>query len=118
MNDQTTAPVSDEKTQDNPDSLNLGSMEIDRSARRVRIGNREISLTAAEFDLFWRLARRAGEAVTRDELYMDILRREYDGLDRCIDLRVSRLRKKLGDDSRNPRLIKSVRYEGYLLVSE
>ncbi len=118
MNDQTTAPISVEKARDSQNSLNLGSMEIDRNTRQVRIGHREISLTVAEFDLFWRLARRAGEAVSRDELYVDILRREYDGLDRCIDLRVSRLRKKLGDDSRNPRIIKSVRYEGYLLVSE
>ena len=100
------------------DFLTLGSMEIDRSTRQVRLGRREISLTSAEFDLLWRLASHAGEAVTRDQLYVDILSREYDGLDRCIDLRVSRLRKKLGDDSRNPRLIKSVRYEGYLLVSE
>lgn len=99
-------------------SLSLGSMEIDRNRRRVRLDQREIALTSAEFDLLWRLASCAGEAVTRDQLYADILSREYDGLDRCIDLRVSRLRKKLGDDSRHPRIIKSVRYEGYLLVSD
>jgi len=101
-----------------PDSLNLGTLEIDRQARQVRIDDREISLTSAEFDLLWSLACRAGQPVTRDQLYHDILSREYDGLDRCIDLRVSRLRRKLGDDSRHPRLIKAVRYEGYLLVAE
>jgi DNA-binding response OmpR family regulator len=106
------------KGQNNHNLLSFGSMEIDRSTRQVRVDQREILLTTAEFDLLWRLACRAGEAVTRDELYADILSREYDGLDRCIDLRVSRLRRKLGDNSRNPRLIKSVRYEGYLLVSE
>jgi len=118
MNGETSAPHNGQKSPDNLNSLSLGQMEIDRNTRQVRLDQREISLTTAEFDLLWRLARRAGRPVTRDELYADILSREYDGLDRCIDLRVSRLRKKLGDDSRNPRLIKSVRYEGYLLVSE
>ncbi len=117
MDGETTVGNSAEREPGNLNSLILGSIEIHRNARRVKIDQREISLTVAEFDLLWRLARRAGEAVTRDELYTDILRREYDGLDRCIDLRISRLRRKLGDDSRNPRFIKSVRYEGYLLVS-
>jgi DNA-binding response OmpR family regulator len=118
MNGESTLQKDNGRGQPTHDSLHLGPMEIHRQTRRVRIDEREVSLTTAEFDLLWRLARRAGEPVTRDELYADILRREYDGLDRCIDLRVSRLRKKLGDDSRNPRLIKSVRYEGYLLVAE
>lgn len=116
MNDQSLTSDQPRANSGSHESVNLGSLEIDRSRRKVRIDEQEIILTEAEFDLLWRLARQAGEAVTRDQLYEDILRREYDGLDRCIDLRVSRLRKKLGDDSRNPRLIKSVRYEGYLLV--
>jgi two-component system response regulator RstA len=90
---------------------------VDVSRRKVRVDKRDISPTEAEFDLLWRPACEAGRPVTLDQFYEGILHRKYDGLDRCIELRVSRLRKKLGDDSRNPRLIKSVRYEGYLPVA-
>lgn len=118
MDGQTLLPGEARRNSDNDNRISFANMEIDRSLRQVRVNEREVSLTEAEFNLLWRLACEAGRAVTRDQLYEDILRREYDGLDRCIDLRVSRLRRKLGDNSRDPRLIKSVRYEGYLLVAE
>lgn len=95
----------------------VGRIVIDSGCRTVTNGGREVELTTAEFDLLWLLALRCGHIVTRDEIYSSLRGIEYDGLDRSIDLRVARLRRKLGDDGRRPRLIKSVRGSGYLLAT-
>ena len=63
-------------------------------------------------------AADAGRALSRNTIYEAIHGMKYDGLDRSIDLRVSRLRKKLGDDPVNPQRIKSVRSVGYMLSVE
>lgn len=96
--------------------LALGGLEIDRGTRDVRIDGRLVDLTASEFELLWLLASHRGRVVSRDQLHAEILRTPFDGLDRTIDLRISRLRKKLGDDPRCPVLIKTVRGRGYLLA--
>lgn len=121
---------------DRPDSLTpfeqaleVNGLKIDPANRRVFIceptspsveGSElletEIELTTAEFDLLWFLAQRAGSVVSRQEIYLDVQGIPYDGLDRSIDLRVSRLRKKLNDDPACPERIKSVRGVGYLLT--
>ena len=77
-----------------------------------------VELTTAEFDLLWLLAASAGQVVPREQIYQSLLGLKYDGLDRSIDLRVSRLRKKLGDDPASPSRIKSVRGVGYILAKE
>lgn len=94
----------------------LGELSIDSASRRVRVGEKEVSLSTTEFDLLCFLAHRAGEVVTRECLYQEILGRPFDGLDRTIDLRISKLRKRLGDDASSPRILKSIRGSGYLLV--
>ena len=81
-------------------------------ARRGEI----VELSAAEFDLLWLLAQNAGNIVTRDGIYQALRGIDYDGMDRTMDVRIGRLRKKLGDEGRNPQIIKSVRGEGYLLA--
>ena len=93
-----------------------GRMCIEADKRRVLIDGSEVNLTSAEYDLLWLLAQNAGAIVSRDDLHMQIFRLEYDGVDRSIDLRVSRLRKKLGDDPKDPSIIKTVRNVGYLLA--
>jgi two-component system response regulator RstA len=95
---------------------NEGRMCIEADKRRVLIDGSEVNLTSAEYDLLWLLAQSAGAIVSRDDLHMQIFRLEYDGVDRSIDLRVSRLRKKLGDDPKDPSIIKTVRNVGYLLA--
>jgi DNA-binding response OmpR family regulator len=95
----------------------IGQLVIDAGARTVHLAEQPISLTTAEFDLLWFLAERAGEVVSRETIYSELRGIEYDGLDRSIDLRVARLRKKLGDDAKQPRLIKSVRGAGYLMAT-
>lgn len=100
------------------DAVHLGSLSIDAAARRVRIDGDDVPLTTAEFDLLWFLAQRAGEVVTRETIYEALLGRSYDGLDRTIDLRVSKLRKRLGDTASQPSRLKSIRGAGYLLVRD
>jgi two-component system OmpR family response regulator/two-component system response regulator RstA len=98
--------------------LVVGSLVVDDGQRRATIGGREVNLTTAEFDLLLLLAKHAGCTVSRKDLYLQLQGMKYDGLDRSIDLRISRLRKKLGDDPLRPKRIKSVRGAGYLLSVE
>ncbi len=98
--------------------IEVDDMTIDSSSRIVQISGTPIELTTAEFDLLWLLARNAGSVIGRDQLYQELHGVRYDGLDRSIDLRVSRLRKKLDDDPVQPRRIKSIRGVGYLLATE
>ncbi len=98
--------------------LVVGSLVVDDGQRRVSIGGREVNLTTAEFDLLFLLARHAGRTVSRNDLYLQLHGMKHDGLDRSIDLRISRLRRKLGDDPLRPKRIKSVRGAGYMLSAE
>jgi len=98
--------------------ISVHGMVIDTSNRSVTIEDKLVDLTTAEFDLLWLLAKNAGKVIPRDELYQHLHGVRYDGLDRSIDLRVSRLRKKLGDDPVHPQRIKSVRSVGYLLATQ
>jgi len=91
---------------------------IDSGARQVTVGNEIIDLTSAEFDLLWLLASNAGTILSREEIFESLRGIEYDGQDRSIDVRVSRLRAKIGDDPEAPQRIKTVRSKGYLFVKE
>jgi len=93
-----------------------GELLIDARKRIVTYHEKDISLSSAEFDLLWVLSLSAGTIVSRDQLHLDIFRIEFDGYDRSIDLRISRLRKKLGDDPKDPQIIKTIRNKGYLLA--
>jgi len=105
-----STPVDDQR------KITVGDLAIDSSRRLVEISGENIDLTTAEFDLLWLLAKHAGAVVSRDEIYRELFEIPYDGIDRSIDLRVSRLRRRVGDDSSNPTRIKSVRGVGYILV--
>jgi two-component system response regulator RstA len=97
--------------------INAGTLSLDASKRCVTKDNKEIEFTSAEFDLLWLLAEQKGKIIDRDSLHLKTFKIEYDGLDRNIDIRISRLRKKLGDDTKHPSIIKTVRGKGYLLIS-
>ena len=92
------------------------AIKIDASKRLVENQGQEVSLSSAEFDLLWLLAQHVGEIVNREHLHEQIFRLPFDGLDRSIDLRISRIRKKLKDDPKDPHIIKTVRNVGYLLA--
>jgi DNA-binding response OmpR family regulator len=95
--------------------LRFGSLFIDTAARAVRVKEEEISLSSNEFDLLLHLATHAGEIQSRETLYVQLYRREYDGVDRTLDVRISHLRRKLGDTSEQEG-IKTVWGHGYLFV--
>jgi two-component system OmpR family response regulator/two-component system response regulator RstA len=98
--------------------IDIGRFSIDSSSRTLTLDGKPIKLTTAEFDLVWLLASNAGTVISREKMYEELHGVEYDGVDRSIDLRVSRLRKKIGDDPNLPRLIKSIRGVGYLMATE
>jgi len=98
--------------------LSFGPLLIDNALREAWLRERPIELTAAEFDLLWLLTANAGRILSREEIFAELRGIEYDGQDRSIDVRISRIRPKIGDDPEHPRLIKTVRGKGYLFVAE
>ncbi len=98
--------------------ITVGLLVVDAARRSAEIDGAELDLTTAEFDLLKLLAEHAGQTLSRNDIYQQIHGMRYDGVDRSIDLRISRLRKKLGDDPAKPQRIKSVRGVGYMLSVE
>lgn len=92
----------------------FGRFHISRTARTVSLDSVDLEFSTAEFDLLWLLASHAGEILSRDDIQSKLRGIEHDGLDRAIDMRISRLRKRLGDDAARPVRIKTVRGKGYL----
>ncbi len=101
-----------------PVRLQFNDLVVDRSMREAWLNEASIDLTSAEFDLLWLLASSAGRVLSREEIFTALRGIEYDGQDRSIDVRVSRIRPKIGDDPVHPRRIKTVRSKGYLFVKE
>ncbi|KFK95428.1 MULTISPECIES: winged helix-turn-helix domain-containing protein [unclassified Serratia (in: enterobacteria)] len=104
---------------ENKDSVNpaleLGHLVITPNSRTVFLYQQEIPMTTAEFDLLLLLAKNAGQVLTRDQLLMALKGIDFDGLDRTIDIHISRLRRKLDDNTEHPKKIKTIRGKGYLL---
>jgi len=96
--------------------LVFGELEIDKDAHAVRLGDQPLNLTPIEYDLLARLAGAAGRVLTRDQLLDAVSGRSYDVFDRSIDVHISSLRRKLGEDPRKPRFIKTVRSAGYMFM--
>ena len=96
------------------DDHRFGQFAISRATRTVRLSGEEVFFSTVEFDLLWLLASKAGNVLSRDDITIGLRGVEYDGMNRSIDMRVSRLRKALGDDAENPQRIKTVRGKGYL----
>lgn len=113
---QETIEVAEEETKN--ERLQFGELMIDNGAREVRLEGNAVDLTSAEYDLLWLLASNAGKILSREEIFECLRGIEYDGQDRSIDVRVSRIRPKVGDDPMNPRRIKTVRSKGYLFVKD
>jgi len=98
--------------------LVFNNLTVDSSMREAWLNDESIDLTSAEFDLLWLLSSNAGTVLSREEIFTALRGIEYDGQDRSIDVRVSRIRPKIGDDPVHPRRIKTVRSKGYLFVKE
>ena len=100
------------------DTISVGELTVDGSRREADISGAQIELTTTEFDLLFYLTSRSGEVVSRQEIYQALFQYDYDGLDRSVDVYISRLRQKLGDNPAAPHYIKTVRGVGYLMAGE
>ncbi|MCL1886698.1 MAG: winged helix-turn-helix domain-containing protein [Betaproteobacteria bacterium] len=98
--------------------LRFGSLYINGETRQVMLDGEPVEFTTAEFDLLWLLASHAGQILSRDDILNSLRGISFDGLDRSIDARISRLRKKLNEDPDYPKRIKTVRGKGYLFFHE
>jgi DNA-binding response OmpR family regulator len=98
--------------------LSAGRLEIDAGKRSAAIGGRALELTTGDFDILWLLASRQGSVVTRDEILRVVRGIDYDGLDRSIDARICRLRRKLQEAGGAESMIKTVRLRGYLFAGD
>jgi DNA-binding response OmpR family regulator len=98
--------------------IRTGGLTVDPAARRVTLHGRELALTGYEFALLRALAERAGRVLSREQI-MELARGSAeDAFDRSIDVHISHLRQKLGDDPKRPRILKTVRGVGYVLAAE
>lgn len=94
----------------------IGPLRVNTDARVATLDDAPLSLTPVEFDFLAVLARAPGRVRTRDQLLEEIRDRDYDVFDRSVDVHISALRRKLNDDPRNPRFIRTVRSAGYMLI--
>jgi DNA-binding response OmpR family regulator len=98
------------------DVVRLGTLEIHRDTRTARLEGRPLDLTAAEIELLGLLVRNRGRVLTRERILEATRGLDCEAYDRSIDVLVSRLRQKLGDDPRHPVFIKTVRGLGYRFI--
>lgn len=99
-------------------TLVFGELCLQPTARKVSLAGTEVVLSSHEYDLLLALAAQAGQILSREFLFNHIYNREYDGLDRTIDVRISQLRKKLNDNPDNPTRIKTIWGKGYLFIAD
>jgi DNA-binding response OmpR family regulator len=95
----------------------VGALRIRPGARTAAVGDKALDLTALEFDLLACLARSRGRVKSREQLVEAVAERNYDVFDRSVDVHIWSLRKKLGDDPKNPRFIRTLRGAGYMLIN-
>jgi two-component system phosphate regulon response regulator OmpR len=97
-------------------ALRFGRLELDASARAVRLDGKPCELTGYQFDLLMALAKHAGRVLSR-EVLMDLVKgEEFESFDRSIDVHISRIRAVIEDNPKKPRRIITVRAAGYVFA--
>jgi DNA-binding response OmpR family regulator len=94
----------------------VGPLRVRPASRSAVLGDAPLALTPVEFDLLVSLAKARGRVKTREALLDEIRERDYDVFDRSIDVHISALRRKLNDDPKHPRFIRTLRSAGYMMV--
>jgi len=92
-------------------------LRLEAESKTVYLDGTVVKMSVNEFEVLWLLSSNAGKVLSRNELITKLRGFDYDGFDRSMDIRISRLRKKLGDDPLSPYKIKTVRGKGYLFAS-
>ncbi|WP_448569507.1 response regulator [Thalassotalea ganghwensis] len=98
--------------------LHFNQLTIDNNNKTITHHQQDIKLSTQEFELLWILASKAGNIVSRESLVKELRGFDYDGFDRSVDIKISRIRKKLDDDPNNPNKIKTIWGKGYLFIKE
>ena len=111
---RSSVSASTEPADPSASDMRFNNLHIQAGCRTVTAFDQMIDLTTAEYELLYLLAQHAGQVLSRDDILQHLRGIGYDGADRSIDLRISRLRKKLNDSQR----IKTVRGSGYLFSSD
>lgn len=100
------------------EEIAVQDLRLEPASRKAWLGEQSLTLTPVEYDLLLYLARAADRVVSREQLLNEIADRNYEVFDRSIDVHISSLRRKLGDEARNPRYIKTVRSAGYMMIRQ
>ena len=103
----------DRRKRDEPEPYRSGELVIDYRARRVSVSGRPVQLTATEFALLAELSANAGRVLTHDQLLQQVWGTEYSGEGQLVRVFVGNLRRKLGDDARDPTYIFTMQGVGY-----
>ncbi|WP_411844640.1 response regulator transcription factor [Roseibacillus persicicus] len=111
---KVATPVEDPATVD----LVSDGLIVNEAVHTAILDDKPLDLTALEFAILVTLMKAKGRVKTREQLIEDVSERKFDIFDRSIDVHISALRKKLGEDAREPRFIKTVRAVGYQFVSK
>ena len=106
------------KNQDTLDKYQFGQLALNPKKRTVMIGGRPIDFTTNEFTTLWLLVRHAGEVLDRDRILQELRGIDSDAFNRSVDITMSRIRQKLGDDPKSPTYIKTVWGTGYVFIAE
>lgn len=112
---RTTRQTTAEGTSD-PEIV-VGPLRVNPETRVAVLGDQRLQLTTLEFNILECLARGRGRVKTREQLIEALTDRDYDVFDRSVDVHIWSLRRKLGDDPRQPRFIRTVRSLGYMLIN-
>ncbi len=111
-------PTAPQAAESQPSGIPLGRFRLELDSRRLLDEQgADIELTAMEFDLLQAFAQRPNRPLSRDQLLNLTQNRDWSPFDRSIDIRIARLRRKLEDDPEKPRIIRTLRGVGYMLVT-
>ncbi|MBX8544347.1 response regulator [Pseudomonas cichorii] len=103
------------ETRHDAQQIVLGRLLIDLAERQVKWRDQDVELSSGEYNLLLVLANHAGEVLSRDQLIQQLRGIEFNGIDRSVDVAISKLRRKFEDNPAEPRRIKTVWGKGYLL---
>lgn len=96
--------------------MRIGSLDVDWATRCARLAGRDLGVTTSEFELLALLVRNAGRVLSRERILDGTRGIDWEAYDRSIDVLISRLRQKLGDDAKHPSFIRTVRGAGYVFI--
>lgn len=109
------ASLTSPQLEPDPKTVSINALVVNDNARSVFLDGQEITLSNTEYELLWLLISNAGDVLSRKFIFENLRGIDYDGCNRTIDINISRIRAKLGEDPVSPQIIKTVRNRGYLL---